>query len=314
MKLKGRIETLDISLLARADILDELTHWLQVMNRPNGWHYDLDHIWLLERLAECGIGAGDTVIDAGAGHGIFQFVLASRGINVLSVDFAPRSLPVRAKGIFDVSGDGLQDIAYEHPYMNFINYGSKHGASANHRVAGHLLNPFKLMRRVMTAMKSYRAHKRQLDSGDNAKFGKIEFIRSPFHDIDLPNSCADAIVSVSAIEHADKILLKDSLEELGRLLKPNGQMFITTSGNSEVEDTFDKKTAGWCFSGRSLSELFNGDLDAFDPIGASRRILDSELFRKRVDPYYAEDRDSPFFKRSYSTLPYVPVGVAAQVV
>lgn len=314
MKLKSRIETLDISLLARADVLDELTHWLRVMNRPNGWHYDLDHIWLLEKLAECGIGAGDTVIDAGAGHGIFQYVLAARGINVLSVDFSPRRFPARAEGIFNIAGDGLQDIAYKHSYMDFINYGSNQGASAHHRVAGHLMNPSRLMRRAMTALASYRAHKTQLGSGDNANFGKIEFIRSPFHSVDLPDACADAVVSVSAIEHADKALLKDSFTELARLLRPGGQMFITTSSNGEAEDTFDDKTAGWCFSGRSLSELFNGNLDAFDPVGASRRILNSETFRRRVDPYYAEDRDSPFFKRRYSTLPYVPVGVAVQAI
>ena len=39
------LRLLGASLLNDSDKLAEISHWLKVMNRPNGWHYDLDHIF-----------------------------------------------------------------------------------------------------------------------------------------------------------------------------------------------------------------------------------------------------------------------------
>ena len=79
----GLIKFLPASLLKDRRKLMELTYWLRVMNRPNGWHYDLDHIWILNELEAAGLAKGATIIDAGAGQGIMQYLLAARGYNVI---------------------------------------------------------------------------------------------------------------------------------------------------------------------------------------------------------------------------------------
>ena len=38
------IELLNGDLLSDQEKLDEIDHWLKVMNRPQGWHYDMDII------------------------------------------------------------------------------------------------------------------------------------------------------------------------------------------------------------------------------------------------------------------------------
>jgi len=98
--MKCEIQLLNASLLADEKTLEELSYWLGVMNRPNGWHYDLDHIWILSELEKAGIKPGATILDAGAGQGVLQYLLASRGYNVISLDFSPRRIPNRTVGIF----------------------------------------------------------------------------------------------------------------------------------------------------------------------------------------------------------------------
>ena len=91
------------------------------MNRPQGWHYDMDIIWLLNELDNAGIKQGATILDAGAGMGITQFILASRGYNILSLDFSPRSKPL-AEGIFDIKVLDQKKLDYQHDYIGFVDY------------------------------------------------------------------------------------------------------------------------------------------------------------------------------------------------
>ena len=51
---------------------DEL---VEVLNRPNGWHYDLDHIWILRSLESIDLPKGATILDAGAGMSCSSFWL-----------------------------------------------------------------------------------------------------------------------------------------------------------------------------------------------------------------------------------------------
>ena len=88
-------------LLSDRAKLDELSHWLNVMKRPQGWHYDLDEVWILRKFETEKVPAGGLVLDAGGGLGVMQYVLAARGYNVVSLDFGRREIPKEAKGIFD---------------------------------------------------------------------------------------------------------------------------------------------------------------------------------------------------------------------
>ena len=119
---KNNIEFLTPDLLNDLEKLSEIDYWLSVMNRPQGWHYDMDIIWLLNELDNAGIKQGATILDAGAGMGITQFILASRGYNILSLDFSPRSKPPLAKGIFDIKIFDQKKLDYQHDYIGFVDY------------------------------------------------------------------------------------------------------------------------------------------------------------------------------------------------
>ena len=75
------------------------------LGQPLGWHYVLDLIWLLRELK---LAPGATVLDAGAGWGITQFLLADRGLRVISVDMSARLPPARLQHLynFEFMGDG----------------------------------------------------------------------------------------------------------------------------------------------------------------------------------------------------------------
>ena len=94
------LELLTPELLEDDVKLSEIDHWLNIMNRVQGWHYDMDIIWLLRELEKAGIKKGSTILDAGAGLGATQFVLAARGYNVISLDFSRRKFPILSRDIF----------------------------------------------------------------------------------------------------------------------------------------------------------------------------------------------------------------------
>lgn len=49
-----------------------------------GWHYILDLSWILERLQDLPVPS--RILDAGAGNGLLQYILASMEHTVVSVD------------------------------------------------------------------------------------------------------------------------------------------------------------------------------------------------------------------------------------
>ncbi|MHB8086958.1 MAG: class I SAM-dependent methyltransferase, partial [Anaerolineaceae bacterium] len=62
-----------------------------------GWHYYVDLIWIVNRLRENEIYPGSTILDAGAGNGLLQYLLSLYGYNVISIDFSPRKISLLAK-------------------------------------------------------------------------------------------------------------------------------------------------------------------------------------------------------------------------
>ena len=48
--MNDKAELLGTQYLENKEILKLIDYWLKVLNRPQGWHYDLDIIWILEEL------------------------------------------------------------------------------------------------------------------------------------------------------------------------------------------------------------------------------------------------------------------------
>ena len=308
--MTNEIKLLHASLLNDKNKLSELTRWLRIMNRPNGWHYDLDHIWILNELETAGIKPGATIIDAGAGQGIMQYLLASRGYNVISLDFSPRTPPARSYGIFEIRGEGDAAIVYQHSYMKFINYGTSHDDGLHKRFTQQKLRrlpelPFRFYRRTL----SYMWYLRERFFGDHRNYHHITYVRAPFHEIPLESGIADAVISVSAIEHADIDLFMSNINSLFRLLKPAAPMLLTTSATTEDKNTYDHIVSGWCYSRSGLANYFPGSKIDFDAKICASSLLNSKTFLSRLDPYYYLDSNSPFYKKQFTTLPYLPVAL-----
>ena len=112
------------NLFFQLNNLRDIKYWSKVLNRPNGWHYDLDIIWILNKLIEYEVKPGDWILDAGAGQGLLQFILASKGYNVISYDYSDRDILFRDKNIFDITNE-KKEIKFKHKYMSNIIYAPK---------------------------------------------------------------------------------------------------------------------------------------------------------------------------------------------
>ena len=304
------LRLLDASLLNDSDKLAEISHWLKVMNRPNGWHYDLDHIWILMELEAAGIRPGSTILDAGAGQGIMQFLLAARGYQIISLDFSSRSVPIRSHGIFDIRGSGEASLDYKHPYMDFISYDGggmwKWGSRLDLADLAKLL---RLPRRFLRDTTSLHCYLIERFLNNHSSYGKINYLRGPFHEIPLDGGSVDAVISVSAIEHADIDLFGKNVMEMQRILKNGSPLLMTTSATTKNENTFHEKSSGWCFSLSHLQRFFANCDVSFDAKSCERSLIDSEVFLKRLDPYYYQDKESFCYRKRIASLPYLPVAI-----
>jgi ubiquinone/menaquinone biosynthesis C-methylase UbiE len=317
--MTNSIQFLNADLLNDQPKVKEIDHWLKVMNRPQGWHYDLDIIWILQELEKAGIKKGATILDAGAGMGVTQYVLAAKGYNVISLDFSHRTIPDLTKGIFDMQVESVQDLNYKHDYMGFVDYGTGTTEAPEQRDS-LAVRGMKMINRgpvyLWGLVKNYFRMKRNKDynirerSNDHKDFGTIRLIRAAFHEIPLADMSVDALVSVSAIEHADKALMSQNIQEMKRVVKEGGLALITTSASDQRQDVFHEKTRGWCFSEESLKEmgLITGPIE-FNYEEAEKNILNSHNWFSRIDPYYYNDPESEFFRKKIRQLPYLPVGI-----
>ena len=317
--MTNSFQLLGPELLKDTGKLKEIDHWLNVMDRPQGWHYDLDIIWLLQELEKAGIKKGDTVMDAGAGLGVTQFILAALGYNVISLDFSQRVLPVLAEGIFDIHAAEKDTLNYKHDYMGFVDYGTGVVASAQKPgFFSKVINAFfkkgpgnivSILKNNARKQNNKQCHAEEL-TADHSKFGTIKFVRAAFHDIPLADMSVDALVSVSAIEHADKKLMKENIAEMKRVVKTGGPLLITTSAAASSEDSFHEKTKGLCFSENSLIQMSSATTpQEFNYTKIEQALLETKEWVSRIDAYYAEDPASEFYKKKMKKLPYLAVGV-----
>jgi cyclopropane fatty-acyl-phospholipid synthase-like methyltransferase len=143
------------------------------------------------------------------------------------------------------------------------------------------------------------------------KYGRVTYIRAPFHDIPLADSVADGVVSVSAIEHADIKLFRDNIDSLVRLLKPNAPMLLTTSATKEEKSLYNETVAGWCFSKDHIAELLPECFGELNGDACEQSLLSSTEFIRRINTYYFQ-RGQLFHDHKFSNLPYLPLAIKFQ--
>ena len=92
LEIIDKIELLKPDLLSDKKSFNEVYFWIKMFVSEVGWHYPLDLIWQYKKIMELDLPKGSTILDAGAGDGMMQFILAGQGYNILSVDFSERKL------------------------------------------------------------------------------------------------------------------------------------------------------------------------------------------------------------------------------
>jgi ubiquinone/menaquinone biosynthesis C-methylase UbiE len=304
------IELLDISLLDDKELLKEIDHWLEVFNWTNGWHYDLDIIWIIKQLEKNNVLPGATILDAGAGYGMAQFLLAARGYNIISLDFAQRDLPEKARGIFDIEIIENDIGSYKSEYMEYMTYVKSTGFIHKLKyVPNALLHPIKVTHSLNKKLKSfidYRIEKTK----NHSKFGKIKFLRATFNSIPLKDNAVDVLISISAFEHNKYDDMSGSLNEFNRILKDGGIMFITTSA-AQDKDWYQEASKGWNFSIETLSSWFNISNENIDFNYDIKydRIRKSKKLSDRLGDYYKNKNNLTVPNGDIKNIEYIPVGI-----
>lgn len=312
-----KVNLLSSRFLENKAFLREFSYWLDVMKRPQGWHYDIDETWILENLERAQLPAGATILDAGAGLGAMQYILAARGYNVVSLDFGKRAIPKESLGIFDITLSDQDRLEYQHTYQEYMAFANQSVVLDRTKRVRSILGKaverdallrgcYKIKRemrhRFFRGIEKLRAKKR---------YGGITFERAAFHDIPFGENVFDAVISVSALEHADIKLLDRNLSELVRVAKPGAPILITTSAADGEEDVFDDITQGWCFSSVTMSNLDkDAQLEYSKYKQIEKEIMNSETWRSRLDPYYFLDRHGHFYGKKMLRLPYLPLGLS----
>ena len=308
------IELLDIGLLEDKELLKEIDHWLEVFNWPNGWHYDLDIIWVVKQLENNNILPGATILDAGAGYGMAQFLLAARGYNIISLDFTQRDLPKKARGIFDMEIIENDLGSYKSEYMEYMTYGksAKKFIHTLKSVPKALLHPIKVIRylnKINNILKSYIENYNEKKK-NHSEFGKIQFLRGTFNDMPIEDKAVDALISISAFEHNAYDDMPSSINEFNRILKNDGIMFITTSAARD-KDWYQEASKGWNFTKETLSNWFNVSNENIDFNYDSKysRICNSKKLSDRLGDYYKNKNNLTIPNGDIKNIEYIPVGI-----
>ena len=64
--MKNNIELINPNILNNPKKINEINYWCNVFNWPNGWHYLMDQIWILNHIESLKLPKNATIIDAGA--------------------------------------------------------------------------------------------------------------------------------------------------------------------------------------------------------------------------------------------------------
>ena len=292
-----KIEILSVKLLdEQRPLVDALKQVARPLKLEFGWHYLLDLTWIAKEL---GSMKGERLMDAGAGMGVMQWYLASRGAEVTSVDRLSRaSLPLRFRARYPVRGLRPDDLLLPGQVLK---------SQISRQAGSH--QPATSKSRAVFEMAEWMVSRLFHQAQDQ---GRVLIYNQDLSNlIDIKENTFDAIVSVSAMEHNSPEDLLDVVNELLRVLKPGGVLLATLAAVRQ-QDWFHEPSAGWCYSEASLRRAFR--LSSGAPSNYERY---DELFAALRDCAELRDNLASFYFRSGENgMPwgkwdpqYQPVGV-----
>jgi glycosyltransferase involved in cell wall biosynthesis/MoaA/NifB/PqqE/SkfB family radical SAM enzyme/SAM-dependent methyltransferase len=267
---RDALELLSISLIDEhreiADLIQRKSAELQV---GLGWHYLLDLIWIIKNIRT--LPQGSVVLDAGAGNGLLQFILADMGYRVVSADFSERVIPHSCLERYTIL-QADSGKPYDNEYIRHLSteFNTRHSGNEPMAPSDALLR----------------------DQIDQSQQGNLIYYRVDICAMDqIDDASIDCIVSVSALEHNSQENLIVAVRELERVLKPGGPMLITVSA-ADKEDWYHEQSKGWCFTDTTLTRLFSLQRPR------SNFNLYSRLFRELQSSTHLQQHLDPSYYRS----------------
>jgi MoaA/NifB/PqqE/SkfB family radical SAM enzyme/SAM-dependent methyltransferase len=290
--MMDKIEILSVELVDEyknlADMVYDLSNKLGIML---GWHYILDIVWIVINIKD--LPKGSIVLDAGAGNGLLQCVLAGLGYKVISADFSPRTPPGGIRENWNTievdDGDNF-DNDYIRQLMKTFPAAYNRNLNGNKNI-GMDSDAFQnLVQCTDRVIVYYRTD-----------FTKMKLIK---------DRSVDCVVSLSALEHNSPASIKDAFREFKRVLKPGHKMLITMSA-TDKKDWFHEESKGWCFTEESLAGFF--DLCNFQSNYYRYHELFSKLetgkgLRENLAPVYYKSGDNGMPWGKWNPK-YQPVGI-----
>jgi SAM-dependent methyltransferase len=293
-----RIELLDESLVTRfPEIAMEVLAGSARLKIPLGWHYLLDLTWL---LSEASAPEGSVVLDAGAGLGLMQFLLAERGYRVISADMEIRKPSADLTTLYQFKTIGSTgEIA--HDYLD--HRGAARTPTVSHAIqnkAKSLLDtpPREWIGRFFRrpSATSGAAHGPNPAAQPNLTKPHdlpprptIELLRCNLESMpEVADASVDAVVSVSALEHNRPEEVKRIVRELQRVLKPGGAMLHTISACREGI-SHHEPSHSWLLDEAGIIDAYDlrrpeSNFDRFDEVFESLR--QSRYLRRWLSAFY----------------------------
>lgn len=242
-----------------------------------GWHYLLDLIWTLEKLRP--FGQRLRILDAGGSLGLLQFILASQGHAVVSVDAFYRDVPKQCDNIIPVRLSGSSS-SLETDYVKRVpeNYRTEATLPPRSEVGG----------------------------------GGIEF-----HCADLgympsvKTNEFDAVVSISALEHNSRESLVPILKEIRRVAKPDAPLVFTLS-TSINGIAFHEPSHSYCYDEEELKEIYGlsqHTLSNFSQKEEYQEMLTASKFCKKYLSSFYFQNDKSGMPNGVWIPQYLPFGL-----
>lgn len=291
MSTEDRLEVLSTTLLDQHhSVVKDLKRIARLVHLEFGWHYLLDLTWIIDNLD---LAQLNNVLDAGAGVGVLQWYLASKGINVLSVDRDDRAdLEPHFRKYFFVQGLRPQDLKANYPWRTAFTR------------PGTFSQKLKGFGRDQLSM----LQKKSILPGS----GTVTMYHQDLRTLtDVPENSFDAIVAVSSLEHNSPEVLPLVVDELMRVLKPGGKLVASLS-TTGPEDGFHTPSSGWMYSETSIKKCFKLDDGLVTNFADYPRLLgeinNSAELRDGLAKFYFRSEKGGM-PRGVWNPQYVPVGI-----
>ncbi len=265
--MRDSIELLSESLIDQhPDLALEVLAASSRLGLALGWHYVLDLIWLLRELD---LPHGATVLDAGAGWGLAQFLFADRGLRVISVDMSVRQARAEFQHLYNFESMG-GGAPIQHRYLERGTPNLK--ASFDLALATPL---GELPRKLLTRLGWSRA---AAVSTPPPRAGNptITLYHAALESLsELASGSVDAVISVSALEHNAPASIAPIVAELERVARPGAPLLLTLSA-SQTNGEFHAASHSYLLNEAGLTNHYGlreplSNFNEFEAIAAALR-------------------------------------------